>query len=264
MPVKAVLKAPAKVNLGLWIIGKRPDGYHEIRTIFALLDRLFDTILVEESDALRVEVEEMDIPMEDNTVYRAIRVLEEASGREFRLRILIKKRIPAGAGLGGGSSDAASVMMLLNEAFGLGFSRKELMKLGAQVGADVPFFLSGYRVAIGRGKGDEIEGVKVDIPFEMEARFPGIHLSTARMYGEVSRRGLFVSEDYAEGRISGILRALERGNLDELASSIENAFEEVALELEPALREFREELRRRYPLVFMSGSGSAFVGVREP
>ncbi len=264
MPVKAVLKAPAKVNLGLWIIGRRPDGYHEIRTIFVLLDRLYDTILVEESDTLRVEVEGMDIPVEENTVYRAVRILERASGREIRLRILIRKLIPAGAGLGGGSSDAASVMLFLNEALGLGFSRNGLMKLGAGVGSDVPFFLSGYRVAIGRGRGEEIEGVNVDIPFEMEAHFPGIHLSTARMYGEVSRRGLFVSEDYAEGRISGILRALGEENLHMLASSIENVFEKVALELEPALREFREKLRRRYPLVFMSGSGSAFVGIREP
>ena len=261
--MKSILRAPAKVNLGLWIIGRRPDGYHEIRTVFALLDTLFDTIEVEESDDLRVEVEGMDIPVEENTVYRAVKLLEEASGREIRFRILIRKGIPAGSGLGGGSSDAASVMGFLNDRLKMGFSREELMELGNRVGADVPFFLSGYRVAIGRGRGEEIEGVDVEVPFAMDVHYPGIHLSTARMYGEVGRRKLFVSGGYAEERISRVIDALREKSLRDLSASIENVFEEVALEVEPRLRKFREALRRRYPLVFMSGSGSAFVGVRE-
>ncbi len=263
MPVKSILRAPAKVNLGLWILGRRPDGYHEIRTVFALLDALHDTIEVEESDALRVEVEGMAIPMEENTVYRAVRIMERMAGGEIRLRIRIRKGIPAGSGLGGGSSDAAAVMRFLNRAMGLGMDTGELMELGAEVGSDVPFFLSGHRVAVGRGRGEEIEGVDVEVPFTMEVHFPGIHMSTARMYGEVGRRGLFVPVDYAEEKISGVIEALRRGDIRTLAASVENVFETVAVELEPRLREFREELRRRYPLVFMSGSGSAFVGVRE-
>lgn len=101
------------------------------------------------------------------------------------------------------------------------------------------------------------------MPFAMEAHYPGIHLSTARMYGEVGRRKLFVSGRYAEKRISRVIDALREKSLRDLSASIENVFEEVALEVEPRLRKFREALRLRYPLVFMSGSGSAFVGVRE-
>ncbi len=262
MQVRAVLRAPAKVNLGLWVLGRRPDGFHEIRTVFVLLDTLYDTIEVEQCGSLEIRVDGMDIPLQENTVYRAIKLLEGALGRKLGLKVLIRKRIPAGSGLGGGSSDAAAVMLFLNDYLGLNLGVRELMDLGSRVGADVPFFLSGHRVAIGRGRGEEVEGVDVAVSFEMEAHFPGVHLSTARMYAEVSRRGLFVSQGYAEDRISKVLGAIEKGDLEALGRAVENVFERVALELMPELEEFRSRLRRRYPLVFMSGSGSAFVGVR--
>ena len=260
--MKRVLRSPAKINIGLWVIGKRPDGYNEIRTIFYRFDELFDEIEIEESEELQIIVEGMHIPMQENTVYRAIRLLEEITGYSFPLRVIIKKRIPAGAGLGGGSSNAGIILDFLNDFYRLGIPGEELISLSSRIGADVPFFVSGFRMAVGRGIGEELEGVDMVIPFSINVHVPDVFIETARMYGEVERRNLYVSEEYAEGKINSIIQALREKDFDKLSVNVENVFQEVAIQLYPELRDFRNMLEKTYPLVFMSGSGSAFVGMK--
>ena len=152
-----VVHTPAKINLGLRVLSRRPDGYHEIRTLLAAVD-LWDTLSFEPGgDALRLECDDPSIPADKaNLVLRAASRLEELLGRRLPgARIRLRKRIPAGRGLGGGSSDAAATLIGLNRLFGLGLSRHQLRRLLADVGMDAPFFLYGG-LALAAGRGEQV------------------------------------------------------------------------------------------------------------
>jgi len=170
MPLRIL--APAKVNLGLWITGTDEDGYHRITTLFYRIP-LYDEIIVDRWHESIVKCEGIH-STSDNTVYKALRFLSEYVGQSVCLKVIIKKRIPVGAGLGGGSSDAAAVLHAANRIFNLGLSLQELIRVGAKVGADVPFFLLPERAAIGRGRGYELEPVDLYIPGEWILIFPGV------------------------------------------------------------------------------------------
>ena len=152
------LKAFAKVNYALDVVGLRPDGYHEIRTVMQSVS-LADEVTVERvanGFELRVEPDDPGIgPAEDNTAYRAWRLLCELCGAELPARVTLRKNVPAGAGLGGGSSDAAAVLRGLDELFGLGLSAAELRGVGERIGADVPFCLVGG-TALAEGIGETL------------------------------------------------------------------------------------------------------------
>ncbi|NTU41797.1 MAG: 4-(cytidine 5'-diphospho)-2-C-methyl-D-erythritol kinase, partial [Nitrospirales bacterium] len=146
-----VLKAPAKINWSLFVLGKRPDGYHNILSLMQTVS-LSDTIEIHPSERIEV-ITEMDIPVEQNLVYRAAILLRDHAECRSGARIILKKEIPAGAGLGGGSSDAATALMGLNLFWRLGLSRETLKKVGEQIGSDVPFFFhSPIAMAEGRGE----------------------------------------------------------------------------------------------------------------
>ncbi|MFN3264081.1 MAG: 4-diphosphocytidyl-2C-methyl-D-erythritol kinase, partial [Aquificaceae bacterium] len=127
------LLSPAKVNLGLWLLGKRADGYHEVFTIYQAVD-LFDEVLIEEGP-LSVETS-TGIPMEQNLVYKALRVMEGLLGKEISLRIFIQKNIPEGGGLGGGSSNVATVLRAVNELMGNPLSEEELYLIAGRISSD--------------------------------------------------------------------------------------------------------------------------------
>ncbi len=158
VPEPVVLKTPAKLNLRLRILGLRADGYHEIVTWMQQIS-LYDEIRIEPGGGrILVYADRNDVPDgRQNVVHRAARALREASGRKgLGARIYLKKSIPAGAGLGGGSGNAAGVLWALNRAWGLGMRRVALCKVAAEVGSDVPFFLHGP-AAICRGRGERVE-----------------------------------------------------------------------------------------------------------
>src|SRR5512138_342162 len=155
------LKAPAKVNFRLDVMGKRPNGYHDLRMIMQRID-LNDEIAITLTDTpgVRVTCGRKGVPDgPDNIAWRAADSLVKLSGRDTGVDIAITKNIPVAAGLGGGSSDAATVLMGVNQLLGLGFSDQELMAIGATIGADVPFFIFGT-TALAEGIGDHLTALE--------------------------------------------------------------------------------------------------------
>lgn len=154
--------APAKLNVGLWILRRRPDGYHDLLTLFQAVD-LYDRLTVElRPRGLSLECSDLELPTDDsNLVLRAARLLARATGVRRGAHFRLEKRIPHGAGLGGGSSDAAAALLLLNRLWQLGLGRRPLARLGRDIGADVPFFLVGGS-ALGRGRGDRLTPVHLE------------------------------------------------------------------------------------------------------
>lgn len=172
------LLSPAKLNLFLHILGRRPDGYHRLQTLFQLLD-WGDTLRFEvnESGAVTLESGALDIPADANLIVRAARLLQRGS---LGAHITLAKRIPAGGGLGGGSSNAATTLLALNHLWELGHSRTELMQLGRGLGADVPVFVGG-RTAWAEGIGEILTPVDLPPAWYLVIT-PACHVSTAEIF----------------------------------------------------------------------------------
>lgn len=181
------IKSFAKINIGLQVISKRKDGYHNINTVFAKID-LADTISFKKSDELEVLcTPELDIPQEDNLVYKAIKKLQKRIHKvEDGIRIDIKKNIPTGGGLGGGSSNAAYAMLGYLKFLGLESRTKESQIIAPLIGSDVPYFLSpGW--AIGKGKGELLDHFRFKLPLQILIINPKIHINTGLAYDGLKR-----------------------------------------------------------------------------
>jgi len=248
--------APAKVNLGLWITGKEPDGYHRLVTLFYKIP-LYDEIWVRPWKESQVKCEGIR-STSDNTVFKALEQLSRYVGKSLCLKIVIKKRIPVGAGLGGGSSDAAAVLNVANRIFNLNLSVEELMEVGAKVGADVPFFILPHRAAIGRGRGYDLEPIDLHIEGEWLLIFPNVSVPTKGAYDLVDRMGIFTPPEEAERKLARLVDAIKRGHG---SLPLENDFERVILDRYPAIGRAKDLLLKWGWDAVMSGSGSSVVGV---
>lgn len=177
------LTAPAKVNLFLKIQSRRPDGYHNIETLFERISLADEITISRIPSGIVIESDKfITAKAKDNLMYKAAESILRHRGVAEGVKISIKKRIPIAAGLGGGSSDAASVLMGINELFGLKLKRAKLMELGARLGADVPFFILGAPFAIGTGKGDKLKVVKSGRRLWHLVVYPGFKLATKDIY----------------------------------------------------------------------------------
>ena len=173
------LLAFAKINLDLKVLGRRDDGYHEVRTILQTIDWA-DDIQIEAAD--RFEFIEHGVEAgENNLVVKAVRGFEDLTGEAVRARIELRKNVPAGAGLGGGSADAAVTMLGLQRLYGKQIGRAELLRALAQLGSDVPFFATGGR-ALGTGRGDEITSLEDETDYALVVVVPPISISTREAY----------------------------------------------------------------------------------
>lgn len=186
--------APAKLNLFLHVVGRRSDGYHEVQTLFQLVD-LSDTIDVEVLDTPRIERAAglATVIEEDDLAIRAARLLQQESGTRLGARIWVRKRIPVGAGLGGGSSDAATVLLALTHMWKIGAGLEQLAALSATLGADVPVFVGG-RTAWAGGRGDVLS--PVDLPRKwFVIVHPNVHVPTAQVFqdAELTRNSLLIT-----------------------------------------------------------------------
>jgi 4-diphosphocytidyl-2-C-methyl-D-erythritol kinase len=170
------LPAPAKINLFLHVLGRRTDGYHELQTVLCLID-LADWVDIERRDdgQVRRTGDVIGAP-DDDLALRAARLLQQRTGTRHGADISITKRIPAGAGLGGGSSDAATTLIALNRLWGTGLDRAQLAELGLALGADVPFFVHG-RNAFAEGRGERLSPVAVEAA-HYPVIWPQVHVST--------------------------------------------------------------------------------------
>ncbi|TNF01394.1 MAG: 4-(cytidine 5'-diphospho)-2-C-methyl-D-erythritol kinase, partial [Gammaproteobacteria bacterium] len=175
------LPAPAKINLFLHITGRRADGYHNLQTLFQLLD-FGDQLDFEATQSCAIQVTPAleGVAPDDNLIYRAARLLQEQSGCQRGAVIHLHKRLPMGGGLGGGSSDAATALVALNELWQLGWSREDLMSLGRQLGADVPVFIFGHS-AWAEGVGEQLTELEIP-PAWYLVLAPDTQVSTATIF----------------------------------------------------------------------------------
>lgn len=248
-------RAYAKVNLGLEVLFRREDGYHELRTILQTID-LHDRLTFEpRPNGIELAVSEELVPAgEENLVAKAARLLAARLSRPVGARIELDKRIPVGRGLGGGSADAAVTLLALNELWEGGLRQADLARLGAELGMDVPFFLHGG-TALGIGRGEEVFPLahQVDVPIVLI--LPDFAISTAAAYGELiltKRKSSLKLQNFASSSLSG-----ENG-LPELTNDLEAATKEHL----SSIKEFKKSLTHLGAVVaLMSGSGSAVFGI---
>lgn len=253
------LLAHAKLNYALDIEGVRPDGYHELSTVFQSIT-LADELALERAEEgfdLVVEPAAADVgPIEENTVHRAWRVMSERAGRDLPVRAHLRKDVPAGGGLGGGSADGAAALVGLDALFGLGLTIGELLRLAARIGADVPFCVLGGTDLAG-GVGERLIPLPPPPAHHLVIAKPGFGANTAAVY-----RAYDAFPARRTAWTGPVLDALRSGDLESLASAVGNALAPVTEGMYPEIPELRRALLRAGALgACMAGSGSAVFGV---
>jgi 4-diphosphocytidyl-2-C-methyl-D-erythritol kinase len=247
------VKAPAKINLTLEVLGERPDGYHEIRSVIQTIN-LYDSLRFRSSRKLRFSCDNPDFVIEESLVSRAAALLQEVSGFSKGATIEISKRIPLVSGLGGDSSDAAAVLSGLNRLWQLGLSLPELLELAPRLGSDVAFFLYGGTALV------EVRGERVTPLPPLPQRWvvlivppvPRVREKTRQLYASLK------PSHYTDGRITvKFLEALNEGR-EFKPSMLFNAFENVAFEFFPKLEVYKEHfIKLGASRVHLAGSGPA-------
>ena len=247
---KVTIETPAKVNLTLEVLGKRPDGYHDIASVMQTIS-LFDTLTFSPSDEVKVATNVPELETQDNLVYRAATLLREASGVSAGAEIRLDKQIPLAAGLGGGSSDAAATLLGLDRLWGLRIGEGELKELAAQLGSDVPFFVAGGTALVG-GRGERVSSVNTPPTFWLVLAFPDHRLEnkTATAYKTLSHT------DHSDGRrTADLVKRIEAGS--EIShDSFFNVFDRVAVQIFPGIDGFWSILQEASGRpVHLSGAG---------
>lgn len=235
-----VLPAPAKLNLFLRIVGQREDGYHELQTIMQYLD-WFDTLTIEATSSrdIVIAMPQASIATSDNIIFKAAEALRVATGVRAGCHIQVDKQLPIGAGLGGGSSNAATTLLALNELWGCALSDEALAEIGVKLGADVPFFLGG-NTAWAEGIGERLTPVDVpDMCYLVVV--PGVSISTAQV---------FADDDLPRGRAS-----LPFGQYPADEDDFNDCLD-VVLRHYPEVRSAYEWLKDEHP-VYLTGTGCA-------
>ncbi len=252
------LRAPAKLNLYLRVVGRRPDGYHEIETLFERVDLADELAFEPHPTDVRLTCTDPDLPCgEENLVVNAARLLQQTSGTRRGAEIHLTKRIPIAAGLGGGSSDASATLVGLNELWGLGLGRPKLLELAATLGSDVSFFLYDAPFAVGRGRGEMCEPLAEAITLFHVLVVPEARLSTKDMY-----TGTQFDLTAPKPSIRMVEHALRNGSLGELAKGLWNDLEPEAIRRCPAISLIQLQLQQRGCLAArVSGSGPSVFGL---
>jgi len=250
-----LVRAPAKINLSLLVAGKRPDGFHELETVMAKID-WFDEIMIERATGAGIEFAcqgpcwaPNDVT---NLVYRAAELILRACGRSDDVKLTLTKNIPAGSGLGSGSSDAAATLAGLNAYLDLGLSKPQLMDLAARLGSDIAFFLNGP-LAVCTGRGEKISELPAGFDFVAVLILPGVNSSTKEVYAHYQHDAALY------GRLHGQIAAfLDKNRVDLLAGMCANMLEGSCFHLHEELGDLKQAVQtlsnRR---VCLSGSGSA-------
>ncbi len=243
-------RAPAKINLALEILGRRSDGFHEIVSVMQAVG-LYDELRVAPAETIRFTCDQSALAGADNLVVRAARALQAATGCRRGAELRLCKGIPVAAGLGGGSSDAATALVALNRHWRLGLSLVELSRIGATLGADIPFFLTGP-TAVVSGRGERVERLPPPPPGWVVLVRPDQPLSTAAVYGALG------ADVYGDGsRARRLAAELRQGRVPDWTTSLTNGLAATAARLCPAIGAIRRRLHdagARH--VQVSGSGS--------
>jgi len=255
------IRAPAKINLTLRVLGKRADGYHELESIVQMIT-LFDLLTIESAEELTFTCSDPALENDDNLVVRAARLLQPFNAIPRGARIHLEKHIPARAGLGGGSSDAAATLLALNELWEIRKPLDELTPMAASLGSDVPIFLY-TPTAIARGRGENVTPLPHRALCHIVLGKPTEGLSTARIYEKLHARPHVPSRSpHPLPETQSMTRALQKGDAAAIAGALANDLEGPALALLPSLYHIRERmLQLGARSVLLCGSGSAVFGI---
>ena len=255
---KMQLKALAKINLGLDVLRRREDGYHDVRMIMQTV-RIFDRLALvkQDKEGIRVRTNLYYLPAnENNLVYKAANLLFEEFDIRGGLSIDLKKYIPVAAGMAGGSSDAAAVLYGLNRMYGLGLSQEQLMERGVKIGADVPYCIM-RGTALAEGIGEKLTPLPPIPPCNILVAKPGISVSTKFVYEH-----LHLDEQTAHPDIDGMIQAISHGDLTGITDRMGNVLEQVTEKHYPAIVQIKKDMRRLGAVnALMSGSGSTVFGI---
>jgi 4-diphosphocytidyl-2-C-methyl-D-erythritol kinase len=251
--------APGKINLSLLVAGKRSDGFHEIETIMAKVT-LFDELFIEPGQKAGIELVCSGprwAPVgEENLVYKAAKLFLETCGQAADLRITLTKKIPAGAGLGGSSSDAAATLIGLNELLGFGLDRDTMASLATELGSDVAFFLGGP-LALCTGRGEKIRQIRADFDFRAILLLPEISCSTARVYANYQH-----DERRFHSLKAQIDEAIAKNRIDLATKVCANMLERTSFGLHRKLAGLKAQVERLGIKPWcLSGSGAAMYHI---
>ncbi|MBR2274644.1 MAG: 4-(cytidine 5'-diphospho)-2-C-methyl-D-erythritol kinase [Lachnospiraceae bacterium] len=253
-----ILPANAKINLGLDVLGVRPDGYHEVRMVMQSL-ALHDDIGIGRNDENRIIIkcDSDKVPLdESNLCHKAARLMIEEYGISGGITVTINKRIPVAAGLAGGSADAAAALVGINEIFSLGLSGEELRDKAVRLGADVPYCIF-KKTALSEGIGERLTELAPLPPCQILLFTPDIPVPTASVYKKLDQTGIEAHPD-----IDGMLAALKDGDLKRVASLLGNVLEAVTMREHPIISVVKEKMKEFGALgALMSGSGPTVFGI---
>ena len=252
------LKARAKINLGLDVLGKREDGYHEVRMVMqtiGIYDRLILTKIPEEE--IRITSNLAFLPVnENNLIYKAIKLLKDEYHFPGGISVDLNKFIPVAAGMAGGSTDAASTMFGVNRLFGLNLSMGKMMELGVRLGADVPYCVM-RGTALAEGIGEKLTRITPVPHMWILIAKPQINVSTRLVYEQLDMCGIQKHPD-----IDGIIRAIEAQDVVRIAQSMGNVLENVTVPLYPVIETIKQDMLSHGAInAMMSGSGPTVFGI---
>ena len=253
------IEAHAKLNLSFEVLGKRTDGYHEVKTVMQTVG-LTDRLTIEHWPSLRVQCDSPELSGEANLVWKAAEALARNRGIQPRASIRVEKRIPIAMGLGGGSSDAAAALRALNEVWGISASTEELSAVAAEIGSDVSFFLFGG-TALAEGRGEIVSPLQPLPPFNLTLVFPDLEISdkTRKMYSRLT------PSNYSDGGTTRLLIQMLMGGQfmsESIRGCIYNVFQDIAEWEFPVLGQMRQKVvQQGGPELYLCGAGPAMFAV---
>ena len=258
--MKEEYKAYAKVNIGLDVLRRREDGYHEVKMIMQTVN-LFDNLSIEDFEddngTIVISANQDTIPVnEDNLIYKAAKLLMDEFSISKGVKIHLEKNIPVAAGMAGGSTDAAATLVGVNEVFSLRLSTEELMKRGVKIGADVPYCIMGG-TALSEGIGEVLSEIKGFPQCHVLIAKPPINVSTKYVYENLHANELKYHPD-----IDGLIEFIKKGDLYGIASKMENVLETVTVKEYPIIEEIKTFMKENGAInSIMSGSGPTVFGL---
>lgn len=250
-------KAYAKINLGLDVLRKRPDGYHELRMVMQTVG-IYDVLSFQKSrDGIQVITSHKELPCDkENLIYRAAELIRETYGIQEGVTITLQKNIPIAAGMAGGSTDAAAVFHGMKELFGLSMSIGDMQKLGVKIGADVPYCIVGGSM-LSEGIGEILTPLPAPPDVHLLVAKPDINVSTGFVFRNLHADTLSFHPD-----IDGMVRALKDGDLKGITDKMGNVLETVTMKEYPVIEQIKEEMiKQGAENALMSGSGPTVFGI---
>lgn len=254
---KCVKKAYAKINLGLDVIERLPNGYHEVKMVMQTVG-IYDVLTLEKiPEGIVVTTDNGELPTdENNLIYKSAKLMKEKYSIQKGVRIHLEKNIPIAAGMAGGSTDAAATFIGMNELFEIGATEEELRKLGVKVGADVPYCIMGG-TALAEGIGEVLSPLPAPQDCFLLIAKPDINVSTKYVYEHLDAEGVKKHPD-----IDGMIEALKQGSLEGIVERLGNVLENVTVKKYPVIKKIKENMLENGCLgSLMSGSGPTVFGM---